>query len=364
MTEGAPQEFTDREIKNIVDSVKDTTKSESNPKPSEKFGTAFKRKIAAGIAAFTIATGAGAAATGCEYGQQATTIQTETTVESSETEPSVTVTPTETTVKVDPAGTTETTPAPTETTLTVEQQEEKDLQEKMELAPDIEGATKVIKEINGLKRVTYERDGEYIGEYKKEVTQTDENGEVTEVGGIVLIASEVEKILNEQLPNAKNGYLMPLAADISDLTTLGNVNLSINSEGTMATGPFFININCGSETVDLVSVLPGERSLCQSSSMSTGQETVQTELCQNSSEYIEGKEMDFISIRANFDNSEVKIIDVKMGDVLATTNEPILESDVPGDTKSLEDIRTQSFDNILKYEGVPVFVASNNETGN
>ena len=346
MTEGAPQNFTNEEIKEIV-----------HPKPKETITGKIRRVLAATGAAVTLLGGA-TTASGCEYNQQATTVKV------SETEPSATIDPTEMTVKVTPPVETTATPTPVETTaettLTPEQQEEKDLQEKMTLAPDIEGATKVIKEINGLKRVTYERDGEYIGEYKKEVTQTNENGEVVEVGGIALIASEAEKILNEQLPNAKNGYLMPLAADISDLTTLGNVNLSINSEGTMATGPFFININCGSETVDLVSVLPGERSLCQSSSMSTGQETVQTELCQNSSEYIEGKEMDFISIRANFDNSEVKIIDVKMGDVLATTNEPILESDVPGDTKSLEDIRTQSFDNILKYEGVPVFVVSNN----
>ncbi len=364
MTEGAPQEFTDREIKNIVDSVKDTTKSESNPKPSEKFGTALKRKIAAGVAAFTIATGAGVAATGCEYGQQATTIQTETTVESSETEPSVTVTPTETTVKVDPAGTTETTPAPTETTLTVEQQEEKDLQEKMELAPDIEGATKVIKEINGLKRVTYERDGEYIGEYKKEVTQTDENGEVTEVGGIVLIASEVEKILNEQLPTAKDGYLMPLAADISDLTTLENVNLAINSEGMIVDGPYCVQISFGSETIDISNVLPGKTIMYQGSSISTGQEINNSELCNKSSEYIKGKEMEFITINANFENSNVGIIDVVMGDVLGKTNEPILEGCFPGLVKTVEEVKTQSFDNILKYEGVPVFVASNNETGN
>ncbi|MFA5749704.1 MAG: hypothetical protein WC895_00580 [Candidatus Shapirobacteria bacterium] len=359
MAESAPQQFTEREIGKIVDSVQDTTRQESNPKPKEKkFGDAFKRRFAAGIAAFTIATGAGAV-TGCEVNPQPI-IETEATVESSETEPSVTVTPTETTVKVTPTPTEAPTPTPTEVPLTPEQQEKKDLQEKMELAPDIEGAEKVIKEINGLKRVTYERDGVYIGEYKKEVTQTDENGEVTEVGGIALIGSEAEKILNEQLPTAKNGYLMPLAADISDLTTLENVNLAINSEGTLVDGPYFIQISFGSETIDVTNVLPRETNMYQSSSMSTGQEINRTELCQNSSEYIDGKEMEFVVINSNFIDRKIRIINVVMGDKLGETNEPILEGCIPGMVQTIEVIKKQSFDNILKFNEVPVFVVSNN----
>lgn len=60
------------------------------------------------------------------------------------------------------------TPTPTPTpTLSPEQQEEKDLLEKLALAPDNEGTEKVIKEINSLKRETYEKDGVYIGELKK-----------------------------------------------------------------------------------------------------------------------------------------------------------------------------------------------------
>lgn len=59
------------------------------------------------------------------------------------------------------------TPKPTPTPTLSPEQQEKDLLEKLALVPDIEGTEKVIKEINSLKRETYEKDGVYIGEFKK-----------------------------------------------------------------------------------------------------------------------------------------------------------------------------------------------------
>jgi len=83
MTERTPQQFTNKEIQKIVDTTKDITRQESNPKPKENIGTKIKRISAAGAAAVTIATGAGMAA-GCDQIQKTTF----TTVDTSE-KPSV-----------------------------------------------------------------------------------------------------------------------------------------------------------------------------------------------------------------------------------------------------------------------------------
>jgi hypothetical protein len=85
----------------------------------------------------------------------------------------------------------------------------------------------------------------------------------------------------------------------------------------------------------------------------------QSELCNNSSEYINGKEMEFISVRAKFIDAKATIVNMVMGDTLGKTNQPILEGCIPQSLKTVEEIREQSFENILKFDGVPVFVISN-----
>jgi len=208
MTEGAPQNFTNREIQNIV-----------HPKPKEDFRTAIKRKVAAGIAAVTIATGAGAVS-GCEYVRQINTdretTQTETTVESSETtEQSVTVTPTETSVKVDPVVVTETTVAPTETTVAPT---ETDVNVELAEAPEISGLSKEIE--NG--KVVYKavegneygiEAGEFAGEYNANVSV-----EGSRVGGVILEPEVITKIMGD-----KSEIIPPL--DITGVTAETGLNI-------------------------------------------------------------------------------------------------------------------------------------------
>ena len=268
-----------------------------------------------------------------------------------------------------PTPTPTSTPTPTPT-LSPEEQKAVDLQEKMNLAPDIEGAEKVIKEINGLKRVTYERDGEYIGEYKKEVTQTDENGKVTEVGGIALIGSEAEKILKEQLTETGSDYLIALPADISDLTTLENVNIDLSNEPFMS-GPIAIRIDCGDNKVSVCNVMPGETEIRQGTYEAYGY-TGSGSITNNDSDHIiEGKEMEFIYNWTKFTNSDSQFSSdfktLTFGDTFGETINPILIAYV--DMMGTGPIPIQSFNKILAVDEVldngttievPVFVSSNN----
>ncbi|MEI6577965.1 MAG: hypothetical protein WCN92_00725 [Eubacteriales bacterium] len=99
-------------------------------------------------------------------------------------------------------------------TMTVEPKTEISIQEKFDLAPDLEGTKKVIKKINDYERVTYERDGVYIGEYKNEVYF-----EGTEVGGVALIPTVVEQLLNDGLSNIPEGqdkWMVFVPADITE----------------------------------------------------------------------------------------------------------------------------------------------------
>jgi len=110
-----------------------------------------------------------------------------------------------------------------------------EIQQKMNLAPDLDGATKVIKKINGYERVTYEaktgnpygvESGVYLGEFKKEVTL-----EGKEVGGVALIPKVVEKLLKDGLASGKC-WLVFVPADISELKTS-------DAKTTMETVDFF-----------------------------------------------------------------------------------------------------------------------------
>lgn len=95
-----------------------------------------------------------------------------------------------------------------------------------EIAPDLPGTKKVMQFINGLNRVTYVAEagnpfgvtaGLYVGEFKREVTF-----ESKVVGGLVLIPKVVEKLLND-----RNGEAVFVPADISELSNLDSIDLTL-----------------------------------------------------------------------------------------------------------------------------------------
>jgi len=227
MTEGAPREISDKQIRDIVENTKDTSRQESHQKPN---GNSFKNRIAAGMAAFAIATGVGAAASGCEY---IPTERIETTVESNETEPSVKVTPTETSVKVDPVGTTETTettPAPTETTVETTAPTETDVNVELAEAPEISGLSKEIEDGKVVYKAVEGNEygieaGEFAGEYNPNVFVDGEK-----IGCVNLIPIAAEKILNDQLadiPENELKFKILLPVEVVEGDQNGNNEINI-----------------------------------------------------------------------------------------------------------------------------------------
>ena len=218
MTEGAPQtQLTERQIRDIVKNTEDTTKQEPHEMPKEKkFGDSFKRKIAAGVAAFTIATGVGATATGCE---QIPTAVVET--QPSETDPSVTTSENGTSVKVDPVvvtETTETTTAPTETTVETTTPTETEVNAELAEAPEIAGLSKEIED----GKVVYKavegnaygiEAGEFAGEYNANVSV-----EGSRVGGVILEPEVITQIIGD-----KSEIIPPL--DITGVTAETGLNI-------------------------------------------------------------------------------------------------------------------------------------------
>lgn len=253
MTEGTPQRFTDRKIKNIVDTT-GNTRQESNPKPKENIGTKIKRLFAAGAAAATIATGAGSLA-GCD--QIPTAI---TDVQPSETKPSVTVTPTETTVKVTPTEAptatptpVETTVAPTETTISAE-----DLALLAE-AGTLNGAETSIKvDANGNRVAVYVakegndygvKAGTELGQYCENVKY-----EGKDIKFRALIPVVVEKLLSDELAKIPDGQ--PKLKIIFP----GNIIQANGNEINMTNlkdyfGNDTIQVSCTS-SIDIVDIIP------------------------------------------------------------------------------------------------------------
>jgi len=107
-----------------------------------------------------------------------------------------------------------------------------EIDEKMKLAPDLPGAKKVVKTINGYQRVTYVAEagnpygakaGTYLGEFKKEVEL-----EGKETGGVALIPSVVEKLLDNALakiPEGEEKCMFFIPADISELNKDSNIKI-------------------------------------------------------------------------------------------------------------------------------------------
>jgi hypothetical protein len=123
------------------------------------------------------------------------------------------------------------------------------MQEKFDLAPELEGLNKEIREKDGIEKVVYlyEADnpyggveGEYAGEFKKDVFITGVNEGAAfkkEIGGIVMtpeVVRELIKTTSEEIHNA----VMPMPVDIS---VLGSEDVVMSTENILGDYPYAID---------------------------------------------------------------------------------------------------------------------------
>ena len=177
------------------------------------------------------------------------------------TEPTTTPTPTAAptiapAVEPEPQPTLEQTPDP--------------MQIKFDMAPEIDGLIKEIREKDGILKVVYlylEDNpyggvaGEYAGEFKKEVILHDpKDGVAKEVGGIVLDAYVIKKIIVDKMEvGDKRTISVPL--DISTLLDTDSIELSLIKGTSLFLGENdgIIKIDCfGQESLPLVNIDPNE----------------------------------------------------------------------------------------------------------
>jgi len=130
-------------------------------------------------------------------------------------------------------------------TTTVAETTGSEIEQKLAMAPNIEGAVKVVRNIGGYDRVTYERNGEYIGEFKKEVLVDGK-----ETGGVALVPNEAKKMLNADLSKgAPYEYFIP--ADISELKK-ANTPIEISKMNfNDSTDDAYLKISFGGENVSI-----------------------------------------------------------------------------------------------------------------
>ena len=112
------------------------------------------------------------------------------------------------------------------------------MQEKLQLAPEIDGLTKTIEEKDGIQKVVYRyiadnpyggAEGEYAGEFKKEVTeQYPDTGEVKEVGGVVLELPIIRLLLERDYVVSN---LRPCAIPLDVSSYDGEVSICVSGEG-------------------------------------------------------------------------------------------------------------------------------------
>ncbi len=132
--------------------------------------------------------------------------------------------------------------------------EEDRLKAILAAAPTLEGAVKVIREIDGFNRVTYEAvagnpygaaAGDYLGEYKKEVVFLQ-----NEIGGVALIPNVVERMMAAN----KDAIVNPV--DITEIndTTEVEIGFSKNKETDLSI-PRVVAIDCQGKTVSLSNLI-------------------------------------------------------------------------------------------------------------
>ncbi len=241
---------------------------------------------------------------------------------------------------------------PTESTLPADEQEARDLAVKLRQAPTLSGVKKLIRARNGLKRVVYERDGQYIGEYKAEVTF---DGETT--GGVALKAAEVRKILTASLKKlpANKRWLIPLPVDISDLQTLTSVDISLNCDIFGIYEPIAFKISFGSQAVSVSNILPKQTKVLERVFTSQDYSQVYSLINDQHNHVITGREMEFFNVFfSRLTRGSVNRQTLSLGDCLGVTSRPVY---VDMSSNAARSVR-QSYAKILKINACPVFVIS------
>jgi TolA-binding protein len=227
-------------------------------------------------------------------------------------------------------------------------------QAKMLLAPDIAGLTKQIQNLNGLDRVVYlDAQGNYEGEYKQEVKMGDK-----ETGGVILKADMALKMSNEQKPSDASKWLGALPVDLSDMKTLDTVNIEINTE-PLNPGSRHVKISVGgNNTVGVVNTIPGSTTIWEGVLARNGFSVIISKLNFDSKEVISGQEAQFISIWSTIigDPFAVNGKTLNYGDKMGDSLGPVLEN-ISCFNSAI--VQNESFDNIAKINGCPIFVEAN-----
>ena len=309
------------------------------------------------------------------------------------TTPSPTSTPTPTPI---PTSTPTPTPAPTPTpTLSPEEE----MQVILNLAPEISGLSKKIQD----DTVTYIAQagnkygletGKYAGVYKEEVYELNENDSIensdgtfsaeeknkfalekglysgiykdqvnnaTKTGAVALVAPVVEVLLEEQIPTSKNGYLMPLAADLSDsdLSKTDKVYISIDAKDTILDPdlPYLVDTDCGGEDIDIANIIPGKTKMVQSSNPELDLWTNESQLNWDANKTDYNNQMAFLTIYTTGQKNQMESVEpTDFGTRIGTTDQRILQNMGCSGGSTLD---FESFDNVLNVNGKPVSLIVN-----
>jgi len=159
---------------------------------------------------------------------------------------------------------------PVETTSPSTTENNKELQEKLALAPEIAGLNKQIQNKDNIDKVVYIakadngygiKEGDYAGEFKKEVMV-----ENKEVGGVALVPEVAQKILEDELAKIPEGemklkVIMPL--DITSVSSKVDIKISNTNLLNIKTNrPPIVGISIKCEAnVKIVNTMPDVASL-------------------------------------------------------------------------------------------------------
>jgi hypothetical protein len=181
------------------------------------------------------------------------------------------------------------------------------------------------------------------------------------VGAVILKADMALKISNEQKAKLADTskWLGVLPVDLSDMKTLDTVNIDISSEPLLVGGDYDIRISVGgNNTVSVVNTIPGETLFYQGLLQRNGFSTNISKFNRDAKSVIPGQESQFISSWAKFTGDPFSVNDkaLNYGDKMGETLDPILENISCFNSAVLPN---ESFDNIAKINGCPIFVEAN-----
>ena len=231
---------------------------------------------------------------------------------------------------------------------------------KLESAPVLDGAERMISELDGLSRIIYRAladnpyglaEGQIIGEYKYEVFVGEQR-----TGGVALAAPAVSHYLEKALaalPADQAHWLLPLPVDISDCRTIDPILID-RSAKPIIERPYYIRIS-SSEELGIVNILDARQQVVIDEFKMFGMHYVISEISNESDHIIEGEEMAFLFVIARFQAAPPMARDYTFGDRIGTTQGPVLA----GLTSVRGPFLEHHYDCILSIEGCPVFVMAN-----